>query len=104
MPFQGHRPQRFPFVAGVHLTALDTGVQIAAHTEDLSPFGCFVQTATPFVNGTKVRVRISHDGMIFAAEGTVVYARERVGMGIGFTSIEPSGAAILEDWLTEVTK
>ena len=59
---------------------------------------------TPFVNGTKVRVRISHDGTSFTAEGTVVYARERAGMGIGFTAMDPSGVAIVEDWLTEVTK
>jgi PilZ domain len=86
------------------VTALDNETQIAAHTEDLSLFGCFVETTTPFVNETKVRVRISHDGMIFAAEGTVVYARERAGMGISFTSIEPSGVSILEDWLAELAR
>ena len=59
---------------------------------------------TPFVNGTKVSVRISHNGTTFTAEGTVVYARERAGMGIGFTSIEPSGVEIVDDWLSELTK
>ena len=84
------------------LTALDTGTQIAAHTEDMGLFGCFVETTALFVNGTRVRLRISHNGVILEAEGVVVYSRERAGMGIGFTSIEPSGAAILDDWLTEV--
>jgi len=68
----------------------------------MSLFGCFVETTALFVNGTKVRLSISHDGAILEADGVVVYSRERAGMGIGFTSIEPSSVSILNDWLTEV--
>jgi hypothetical protein len=68
----------------------------------MSLFGCFVETTAPFVNGTRVRLRISHNGAILEADGVVVYSRERAGMGIGFTSVEPSNASILNDWLTEV--
>ena len=96
--------QRFPFVAGVQVTALDTGAHLAAHTEDLSLFGCFVETTTPFAEGTKVGLRISHGGEIFAAEGGVVFSRDGAGMGILFTLIEPSSTSILDDWLTEAAE
>ncbi len=62
--------------------------------------GCFVETTTPFIGGTKVRFRISHDGAVFAAEGTVAYSLSGKGMGITFTAIEPSSIAILDGWLT----
>jgi hypothetical protein len=97
-----HRAQRFPFVAGIQVTAVDTEEHIAGHTEDLSIFGCFVVTATPFVAGTTVRLRISHRGVTLAAQGKVAYARENAGMGIAFTSIDPSGVSILDAWLTEL--
>lgn len=100
---QVHRTRRFPFVAGVHVTALDREAEVAAHTEDLSLLGCSVQTVTPFTVGTKVSIRISHEGAVFVAQGRVAYAREFARMGIAFTSIEARSVAILDDWLTEQT-
>jgi hypothetical protein len=94
--------QRFPFVAEVQVTALDTGTHLAAHTEDLSLCGCFVETTTPFINPTRVGIRISHDGTIFTAQGTVVHARERAGMGIRFAHVERRSLAILDNWLAEL--
>jgi PilZ domain len=101
---QVHRSRRFPFVAGVQVTALDSDAQVAAHIEDLSLFGCFVETVTPFVAGTKVSIRISHNGTLFVAQGRVAYSRDGAGMGIVFTSIEPSSVSTLDDWLTELRK
>ena len=62
--------------------------------------GCFVETTNPFIAGTKVGFRISHDGVVFVAQGTVAYALSDKGMGIRFTFIEPSSVAILDAWLT----
>jgi hypothetical protein len=81
-----------------------TEKQLAAHTEDLSVFGCFVETAAPFPLGTKVRLRISHAGVNFIAQGTVAHARNDGGMGVAFTSIEPSSLSILDAWLTGLRK
>jgi hypothetical protein len=81
-----------------------TEKQLAAHIEDLSVFGCFVETTAPFPAGTKVRMRISHGGVNFTAQGKVAYARNNGGMGIAFTSIEPSGLSILDAWLADLRK
>jgi hypothetical protein len=79
-----------------------TEQQLAAHTEDLSLFGCFVETVAPFPAGTKVRLRISHSGENLIAQGTVAYSRNNGGMGIAFTSIEPSCVPILDAWLNSL--
>ena len=100
MHSERHRAPRFPFVAGIQVTDLVTEQQLAAHTEDLSLFGCFVETLAPFPAGTKVRLRISHSGANLIAQGTVAYSRNNGGMGIAFTSIEPSCVSILDAWLT----
>ena len=97
-----HRTQRYPFVAGIQVAALDADARIDAHTEDISLLGCFVETVKPFVNGTRVRVRIWHEGAAFSARGRVVHSRERAGMGVTFTEIEPSSIPILDAWLTEL--
>jgi hypothetical protein len=100
IPLTPHRQQRFPFVAGIQIIALETQAHVAAHTEDLNISGCFVETTNPFIGGTKVGLRISHDGMAFEARGTVAYSLSGKGMGITFTSIEPSSIAIVDGWLT----
>ena len=81
-----------------------TEQQLAAHTEDLSLFGCFVETLAPFPAGTNVRLRISHSGANLIAQGTVAYSRNNGGMGIAFTAIEPSYVSILDAWLTGLRK
>ncbi len=100
IPLKRHRAQRFPFVAGIQITALDTQGHLAAHTEDLNMSGCFVETMNPFIGGTKVGLTVSHDGVAFVAQGTVAYSLSGKGMGIKFTFIEPSSISILDSWLT----
>ena len=99
-----HRAPRFPFVAGIQVTDLVTEKQLAAHIEDLSLFGCFVETVDPFPAGTKVRLRISYGGANVLAQGTIAYSRDNGGMGIGFTSVEPSTLPILDAWLDDLRK
>jgi hypothetical protein len=67
-------------------------------------FGCFVETAAPFPVGARVRLRISHAGVNFIAQGTVARSQTDGGMGIAFTSIEPSSLSILDTWLTGLRK
>jgi hypothetical protein len=73
----------------VEVTDLESEKQIATSARNLSLFGYFVATATPFVTGTKVRVRITHQGATFAAFGSVAYTSTSEGMGIAFGKVEP---------------
>ena len=81
-----------------------TEKQLAAHIEDLSLFGCFVETDDPFPAGTKIGLRISYGGASVIAQGTVAYSRDNGGMGIGFTSVEPSSLPILDAWLDDLRR
>ena len=85
----------------VEVTDLESGKEIVTVARNLSLFGCFVATVTPFVMGTKVRLRITHRGAIFAVFGCVVYASSSEGMGIAFGRIETKDRAILDTWLGE---
>jgi hypothetical protein len=93
---------RRPFLAAVQATDLESGVELTGDTGDLSLFGCFMSTLTPFPHGTKLRLRIAHGGTRFAALGRVAYARSNQGMGIVFSSIEPDDQTVLGEWLAEV--
>jgi hypothetical protein len=91
-------------VAGIQLTDLQSEKRLAAHIENLNLLGCFVETVTPFPEGTKVRVNISHAGVNFVAIGRVAYSRPQSGMGVAFITIEPSNVAILDAWLENLRK
>jgi PilZ domain len=91
-------------MADIHLTDLKTEKHLAAHIENLNLRGCFVETVTPFPNGTKVRLQISRAGANFIAIGKVVYSRSKSGMGITFITIEPKSQEVLDLWLADLRK
>jgi hypothetical protein len=83
------------------VTDLESEKQIVTLGRNLSLFGCFVAAATPFVRGTKVRLRITHRGATFASIGRVAYSSAPEGKGIAFGGIEAKDRAILDTWLGE---
>lgn len=90
---------RYYFGAIAEVIDLDKPGELVSVTRDLSLSGCFVKTTTPFPQGTRVRVRITHSGAEFAAIGNVTANVTPTGMGIAFTQIEPNDRAILGGWL-----
>lgn len=84
------------------MTDLQTEKQVAAHTEDISAYGCFIETITPFPTNTKVKLRITRSGEQMIAQGKVVYLRPNAGMGVVFGSFEPGSLEILEKWLDDL--
>jgi len=101
---QAHRTLRHPFVAGVHITDLETEKEISAHTEDISPFGCFIETITPFAADTRVKLRITRSGQHMVAHAKVAYSRPKAGMGVVFLSFESGNLDTLDPWLEDLRK
>jgi hypothetical protein len=101
MQTQHRRAPRHLLGGAVEVTDLESEKEIVTVARNLSLFGCFVATVTPFVTGTKVRLRITHRGATFAAFGCVAYASAAEGMGIAFGRIETKDRAILDTWLGE---
>jgi hypothetical protein len=93
------RARRYPFVANIELTDLESETQIRKQTSDLTLFGCSVDAEKPLPKGTRVRIRIVHGGANFRALGRVVYSQQKVGMGVAFTKIEPTQESVLENWI-----
>ena len=102
MPSQRHRPPRYPFHANLEVTDVQSEVHTRERTSDLSLFGCRVSTAKPLPPGTKVWIRIEHEGATFVAMGRVVFSSPHSGMGVVFTNIEPNSQVILEKWIGQL--
>ncbi len=64
-----HRAPRHQFTARIELTDMQSEKHISGHTKDLSLFGCFVETVTPFLEGTKVRLKMSRGETHLVAQG-----------------------------------
>ena len=101
MQTEHRRAPRHLLGGAVEVTDLESEKEIVTVARNLSLFGCFVATATPLVTGTKVRLRITYQGVTFAAFGWVAYASASEGMGIAFSEIEAGERAILDTWLGE---
>ena len=94
------RVPRHPFTAPAVVTSAQTERILCAFTHELSQFGCLVQTATPFEQGTHISLGIVYSGASFKAFGRVAYVTHE-GMGIVFSTVETNQRDILGKWLKE---
>jgi PilZ domain-containing protein len=101
---QSERPRarRYPFVATIEMTDVESETQIVEQTCDLSLFGCGVTTQKPLPAGTRILIRIQRAGANFAALGKVAHAGHATRMGVVFTKIEPHQQLVLEKWVAEL--
>lgn len=95
------RFDRFSFNATAEVKDLGSRNEQILITRDLSTGGCFVKTVAPLPPGTRIRVRIEHDGAEFRAEARVTNNVSATGMGLEFIEVEPNDRAVLEKWLAE---
>lgn len=86
-------------MSSVELIEVQSEAHLAAHTKNLSLSGCFVETAAPFSERAKVRLRVSRGGIDFDALGRVAHSRPDSGMGIAFVTIESRSQAVLDTWI-----
>jgi hypothetical protein len=95
------RTPRYSFVVDVEVTDVRSEMQIKARTKMLGLFGCGVDTSRPFAKGTRVRIKLSHQGAEVKALASVVYASSELGMGIVFIRVDREDERILEWWIAE---
>lgn len=96
------RARRYPLIAPVELTDLQSTARLNQVISDLSPFGCHVSTRQMWPIGSKITINIAHNEKTFSAEAKVVYGQPMLGMGVVFTHIEPTHQEILDAWITEL--
>jgi hypothetical protein len=91
--------RRCQLVASAEVMERDSQTQLSARVSEIGLGGCYVDTLSPFPNGTLVHVRIIRDGGAFECEAKVVYVHDRFGMGIAFTNIAVDQRRLIENWI-----
>lgn len=103
VPFsECRRNPRWSFIAAASVLEPSSGAHIKAHTTDLSPSGCYIDTMNSFAPGTKVRLRITKEGKSVEADAVVACSQVGVGMGLTLTTIAPGHRAVLDRWFAEL--
>jgi hypothetical protein len=96
------RPRRYPLIAQVELTDVQSSVRLNQVISDLSPFGCHISTRQMWPIGSTITISIAYNEKIFSAQARVVYGQPMLGMGVVFTHIDPTHQEILDTWITEL--
>lgn len=96
------RATRQPLVAAVISIELESDKQIAGRTRDMSLFGCYVETPTPFVRGARGRFVLAYGDQTFTALGKVAHVVANEGMGVVFTSVEARDQKTLEECMNRL--
>lgn len=95
------RTPRFTFSAFAEIIRLDTRTTETTRVNELSLYGCYLDTRTPLPRGAQVIVKIISGGEFFEASATVVYAQPSLGMGVAFREVKPVFLAVLQKWLRQ---
>ena len=94
---------RYPFTAAAEVYDLHSQTRVTGRCSDLGPGGCYVDTLSPLVAGTVVRIRIERDMCEFEATALIAFAQAPMGMGLSFQEINPASVAILRSWIAELS-
>jgi hypothetical protein len=94
---------RYSFTATVVAMEPISGTVIHARTTDLSLGGCYVDTMSPFPQGTTLHVQLTDEGRSFKSDATVLVSHLGMGMGLIFTATEPDQRQELGRWMAGLT-
>jgi len=90
---------RYKFTAAAEVVEDKSGIHVESRVGDLSRQGCYLDTTSPLPLGTGVTVRITKGRESFQGKARVVFHAAGKGMGLLFTTVDPSAAEILKSWL-----
>ena len=93
---------RFPFTATIEAIEQRSQTRIKGRTSDLSLGGCYVDTISPFSQGTIIHLRISKGNVAFKTKARVAYSMNGMGMGLTFISDVPDSLLPVEKWIAEI--
>ena len=97
------RHVRFPLTAFVEALEPQSNTQISGRSSDVSLSGCYVDTLSPFPEGTIIRIRLTRENTSFEANAKVVFSQVGMGMGVAFTSAEKDQFRIYQEWIDKLS-
>ncbi len=95
------RTPRFPFSAEAEVIRPDNLLVDKTRVNELSLYGCYLDTKTPLPRGSQVTVKIISGNQFFEATATIIYAQPTLGMGVAFREVKPVYLAVLQKWLRQ---
>jgi PilZ domain len=98
------RTPRFPFSAPAEIIRVDTQAAEPTRVNELSLYGCYLDTRSPLPRGSQVIVKIFSGDHFFEAAATVVYAQPSLGVGLAFRDVRPNYVAVLQMWLRQAVE
>ncbi len=96
------RAERYPFTAAAEVTEIASRTRVVGRSSDLGPGGCYVDTLSPFPEGTVVLVTLAREGRKLEAQASVVYAHTSMGLGLACQNLAPAQSEILNSWMAEL--
>jgi hypothetical protein len=100
---ENRRHARFPLTALVEALEPRSNTQISGRCSDVSLGGCYVDTLSPFPEGTIIRIRLTRENTSFEANAKVVFSQIGMGMGVAFTSSEKDQFRIYQKWIDQLS-
>jgi hypothetical protein len=86
------------------VTDLGTQKNVSTRISELSLFGCFIDMAEPFPEGSQILVKITSEGQYFEGPGTVAYAKPDSGIGVSFHDVPRRCVPVLKVWLIKAAQ
>ena len=95
------RTPRHPFGGVAEFAVAQSGEYFVGITAELGRHGCFIKTKAVLPPGTRIDLRITHEGREFCTLGMVAYSVPDRGLGISFGPSASATQTILSEWLQQ---
>jgi PilZ domain len=95
------RTPRFPFSADAEIMRAGSESTGKTRVNELSLYGCYLDSKTPLPRGTQVVIKIFSGGEFLEASATVIYSQPTLGMGLAFREVKSVFVGILQKWLRQ---
>ena len=99
MEHDRRRTPRYPFIASIEMREGKSEDKRTARVTGLSLNGCYVNTESPYPEGTSLSVKVFTETEFFEGQASVIYIQENQGMGLMFTETKPYYLMVLRKWL-----
>jgi hypothetical protein len=96
------RTVRYAFDAPAEVTDEHSSGTLSMRISELSLNGCYLQTESPFPQGTAISLKVFAEGAFFETRAIVAYSHPKQGMGVAFRDTKPYFVGVLKKWLLGV--
>jgi len=91
---------RYTFAATTEITD-SSAVRIFGRVAEISRKGCYVDLPNTLPVGSLRKIQIFRNSGSFVTKGKIIYAHERIGVGVAFVDPPPEQLKVLDFWLSE---